>query len=308
MGEGDGSMLAVTVDIEDWYHIPSVTGSPFSQYRDTAEFFSRWEGRFDYLSEPTRRVLGLLEEFGITATFFVVGEVVERYPGLVEEIAGHGHEIACHGLHHACKIDPRTRKPLLTPGEFRTGTTEARRVLEQASGQNVVGYRAPSALIGGWMRDVLEDLGFLYDSSVSRNSLYNKTDGDLGGVTSAPYAPVPRGLGPGGGPRFLEFPWATLDLPGLRLPASGGPFLRFLGARLILRGLRQSLARGPAVFYFHPLDISRETFPAAGKGRPLYWMIKGKVVEDRIRYLLEKLGHVPVKPLRDIAMEMSHGG
>jgi len=55
--------LSITVDIEDWYHIPSVTGSPFSVYRDAPEFFDKWKGRYDYLSEPTKRVLDLLDEF-----------------------------------------------------------------------------------------------------------------------------------------------------------------------------------------------------------------------------------------------------
>jgi len=98
--------LSITVDIEDWYHIPSVTGSPFSVYKDVNEFFEGWTGRrYDYLSlrKPTKRVLDMLDEFDVTATFFVVADVVDHYPGLVEEIVERGHEIGCHGLHHACK-------------------------------------------------------------------------------------------------------------------------------------------------------------------------------------------------------------
>ena len=57
--------LSVTVDIEDWYHIPSVTGSPFSVYKDVEEFFERWNEKYDYLSDPTGRVLDLLDEFDI---------------------------------------------------------------------------------------------------------------------------------------------------------------------------------------------------------------------------------------------------
>ena len=80
--------LSITIDIEDWYHIPSVTASPFSVYKDVNEFFERWKGRYDYLSlrEPTKRVLDLLDEFDIKATFFVVADVVELYPGLVVSI------------------------------------------------------------------------------------------------------------------------------------------------------------------------------------------------------------------------------
>ncbi len=78
--------LSITVDIEDWYHIPSVTGSPFSVYKDVPKFFEKWDGRYDYLTEPTKRVLDMLDEFDINATFFVVADVVEHYPGLVESI------------------------------------------------------------------------------------------------------------------------------------------------------------------------------------------------------------------------------
>ena len=106
--------LSITIDIEDGYHIPSVTGSPFSVYKDVNEFFKGWTGRYDYLSlrKPTKRVLDMLDEFDIKATFFA--DVVDHYPGLVESIAERGHEIGCHGLHHACKIDSKTKEPLMS--------------------------------------------------------------------------------------------------------------------------------------------------------------------------------------------------
>ena len=79
--------LSITIDIEDWYHIPSVTGSPFSVYKDVNEFFEGWTGRrYDYLTAPTKRVRDMLDEYDIKATFFVVADVVEHYPGLVESI------------------------------------------------------------------------------------------------------------------------------------------------------------------------------------------------------------------------------
>ena len=65
--------------------------------------------------------------------------------------------------------------------------------------------------------------------------------------------------------------------------------LRFLGARVIYRGLRQSLRRGHTGFYFHPIDISTDPFPNIGNNRPLYWIVKGEIVERRIRHLLNRL-------------------
>ena len=300
--------LSITVDVEDWYHIPSVTGSPFSVYRDVPEFFEKWNGRYDYLTGPTRRVLDLLDDFDIRATFFVVADVVDHYTGLVEEIVERGHEIGCHGLHHACKIDSKTKEPLMSVKEFEERTRKAKRMLERVCKEGVVGYRAPNALVGGWMLDSLEKMGFKYDSSVCVNSLYNKTDSSLEGVSSYPYYPKKNGLDLEIGNEkvrdFIEFPWAYWNVFGFKIPTSGGPMLRFLGAHVILKGLNQSTKKGHTVFYSHPIDISNEKFPEVGKGRPLYWIVKGKVVEKRIRYILKNLKDVNKVSMRDFAGEM----
>lgn len=290
--------LSITVDVEDWYHIPSVCGSPFSVYKDVNEFFDQWDSRYDYLSEPTQRVLDLLDRFNTKATFFVVADVVGNYPGLVESIAERGHEIACHGLHHTSTIDSKTKEPLVSVEEFEKNTLEAKNILEKVSGQDVIGYRAPNALIGGWMLDSLEKLGFKYDSSVCVNSIYNKTDSTLEGVSTYPYHPLIGSLKSGNKRNILECPWAYYDIGGFKIPTSGGPMLRFLGAHMMLKGLKQSLERGNTVFYFHPIDLSYEKFPQIGKGRPMYWMIKGNIVENRIKYILNSLKGSKILPLK----------
>jgi peptidoglycan/xylan/chitin deacetylase (PgdA/CDA1 family) len=299
--------LSITVDIEDWYHIPSVCGSDFSVYKDVKEFFEKWEGRYDYLSEPTKRVLNILDEFNMTATFFIVADVAEHYPGLIESIAARGHEIACHGADHRCSINPNTKKPLLTIEEFEQSTKEAKRILEKASGQEVIGFRAPNAAVTGQMLDSLRKMGFKYDSSVAVNSLYNKTDSSLNFVSTVPYYPAMGSLEPATTGDLIEFPWSYYDV-GIKIPTSGGPMLRFLGANLILKGIRQSLNRGHTIFYFHPIDICKEEFPKVGKGRPFYWIIKGDIVEQRIRYILRNLDDVKVVPLRDLATKLKPVG
>lgn len=279
--------VAVTVDVEDWYHVPAVTGSPFSKYRDVEEFFKVWNKRYDYVTEPTNRILELLDSLGIRATFFVVADITDRYPGLVEQIAARGHELACHGLHHACKIHPRTKKPLMSPSEFEARTKKAKDLLEQASGREVIGYRAPAAYVAGWMLDSLERLGFRYDSSVAVNSFYNKSDSKLSEVDTRPYYPKRGSLDRGDERRaIVELPWPYYRRV-LKLPSGGGPLLRFLGSTYVLAGLTQSLGRGPTLFYFHPVDISRERFPSSFSWRrPLYWVVKGDIVESRIRRIL----------------------
>jgi peptidoglycan/xylan/chitin deacetylase (PgdA/CDA1 family) len=291
--------LSVTIDIEDWYHVPSVSGSSFSVYKSVNDFFEKWNDRYDYLSEPTKKILDLLDEFNITATFFIVADIAEHYPGLIESIAKRGHEIGCHGAHHTCKLDQKTKKPLMSIEDFETCTIEAKKILEKISATEVIGYRAPNAMVAGWMLDTLEKIGFKYDSSVSVNSLYNKTDSSLKSVSSIPYYPSRGSLEPATNRNFIEFPWSYYDI-GFKIPTTGGPMLRFLGARLILKGLKQSLNRGHTIFYFHPIDISDEKFPHIGRGRPLYWVQKGNNVEKRIRYILNNLKGVKIVPLKDM--------
>lgn len=290
--ESDAPPLAVSVDVEDWYHVPAVTGSPFATYPTVQAFFEAWDEEYDYLTEPTHRTLDLFDEFDMKATFFVVADVVDNYPGLVEEIAERGHEIGCHGLHHATAIDPDTKEPLFDRGEYRERIATAKRKLEDASGQDVTGFRAPNAYVAGWMLDVIEDLGFEYDSSVARNSLFNKTDSALDGVGSRPYVPEPGSLTPGGDRSLVELPWPYWKLGPVSIPTGGGPLIRLFGETVVTQGVAQSLDRGPSSFYFHPIDIARETFPSVGRSRrrPLYWLGKGATAERRIRSLLATVG------------------
>ena len=285
------SQLAVSVDIEDWYHVPAVTGSSFSEYDDVDEFMSEWNEEYDYLTEPTHRTLDLLDTLGITATFFIVADVVDHYPGLVESIAERGHEIGCHGLHHECTINPDTKEPRFSREEYTNHLSRAKQKLEAASGKKVSGYRAPAAYVAGWVIDVLEEVGFNYDSSVSQNSLYNKTDQELGKVETIPYTPKRGTLTPGGNRDVIEIPWPYFDVKIGKIPAAGGPLIRLFGRRIIQAGIEQSLQRGDSVFYFHPVDIARQSFPSVGntRRRPAYWLFKGKRTEARIRTLLSGL-------------------
>jgi peptidoglycan/xylan/chitin deacetylase (PgdA/CDA1 family) len=270
-------MLAITVDVEDWYHQPWITGAPFSKFKDVEEFFSQWTEHYDYLSEPTIRTLDLLDELNTKATFFIVADVVDYCPGLVQQIVDRGHEIACHGLHHACKIHPRTKEPLMSIEEFEARTLQAKKILEEVSGKEVIGHRAPNACISGWMLDSLDKLGFRYDSSISANSFYNKTDSPHKSVTSTPYYPRRGSVEPGDERRILEIPWPYFEF-GLRFPTAGGPLLRLLGAKYITLGLKQSLKRGDTFFYFHPIDISKEKLPwnlplreSTGRSKGISW-------------------------------------
>lgn len=285
---GMDSKIGISVDVEDWYHKPWVTGTSHAEFDSIDAFFEEWNERYDYITDPVNRILDLFDELGIKATFFVVADIVDNYPGLVEGIADRGHEIGCHGLHHECVLDPDTREERFLEQEYYKQIREAKQKLETASGQEVVGFRAPNAYITDWMPTVLEKIGFNYDSSVINNSLYNKTNCDLEGVTSRPYIPQEGSLSPGGDRSFLELPWPYYEVGGYRFPTPGGPLMRLVGKTITKWGLKQSLTRGDTVFYFHPLEISNENLPEFkdNRRRPMYWLFRGLITEYRVRSLL----------------------
>jgi polysaccharide deacetylase family protein (PEP-CTERM system associated) len=211
--------------------------------------FDRVLSRADWDSQPTRveantdRLLTLLAEHGATATFFTLGWVAERYPGLIRRIVSAGHELASHTFWHRKVSASR-------PDEFREEVRRSRALLEDLSGTGVTGFRAPSfSIVPGteWAFDVLLEEGYSYDSSLFpiRRPGY--------GYPSAPDHPYTI-VRPAG--RLLEFPMATLRLLGLRVPAAGGAYLRHFPARLIPAAFRAIERKGvPGMFYVHPWEI-----------------------------------------------------
>ncbi|TLY21199.1 MAG: hypothetical protein E6K68_06785 [Nitrospirae bacterium] len=118
----------MTFDVEDWFQVENLRPifPPPS-----------WETIPRRVTESTRVILRLLAEYEIRSTFFVLGWVAEREPKLVRDIAEAGHEVACHGYGHILPMQ-------LTPVQFRDDILRARHVLQEVSGQEIIGYRAPS--------------------------------------------------------------------------------------------------------------------------------------------------------------------
>lgn len=223
---------AMTIDVEDYFQV-----SAFAPYIARGD----WDSRECRVERNVDRILGLLAEQGTQATFFTLGWVAERYPQLVRHIVEGGHEIASHGYGHERASD-------LSPEAFRADVGRAKALLEDLSGREVLGYRAPSFSIGErnlWAFDVLRDCGYRYSSSVYpiRHDHYGMPD-------SPRFAyPVREGL--------LEVPVTTLRLRGRNLPSSGGGYFRLLPYALS-RWLIEQVNRNDqqsAVFYFHPWEI-----------------------------------------------------
>ncbi len=226
---------AMTVDVEDWFQVQA-----FAKVieRDT------WPSREYRVEANTRLLLQLFAEHDVRATFFVLGWVAQRSPGLVREIQSAGHEIACHGWSHRLVFEQ-------SPDEFREETVRAKHLLENVAGVAVNGYRAATYSITHkslWALDVLLDAGFTYDSSIFpvRHDVYGIPDArTTPGLISAP-----------SGRRIREFPLTTWEIGPLRVPVAGGGYFRLFPQWVIHRGIRaMNRRRAPAVFYLHPWEV-----------------------------------------------------
>jgi len=226
--------LAFTVDVEEWFQVGAFETT-----------FSRtdWPKLESRVEVQTRALLDLLSNLDVTGTFFALGWVAERCPELIRQIVGAGHELGCHGMDHR-------RLFTMQRAEFRDDIRKAKALLEQASGADVVGYRAPSfSLVPEvwWVYEELAAAGFKYSSS-----LYPvKTDHY--GASSAPRTP----FFPLAGNDLVEIPMTVCDLPFRRVPASGGGYFRLLPYRLSVFLIRQgqNQAGVPGLFYMHPWEM-----------------------------------------------------
>ncbi len=281
------NQIALSIDVEDWYHTPAISGSSFAKFKSLGDFFKNWSGRYDYLTDSALETLDLLKQHQIRATFFIVADTVERYPQIVEALQKSNHEIGCHGLHHVSAIDPKTKQPFQSKDEWVEDVSTAKKILEDTFQRKVTGFRAPNAYFGNWMVDELIKLGFEYDSSIAYNMMYNKTNVKLAKIPTTPYFMSSVTLSPTDRKTIVELPWSQFNFLGMPLPAGGAFFYRVLGNTYFKMALHQNLNHGDTMFYFHPLDLTREEFPmTSGKHRPMYWINKGQTTAKRLNKLL----------------------
>lgn len=240
----DAVTNAMTVDVEEYFQVEALRG--LIAERD-------WDRMESRVERSTERVLELFDRHGVKGTFFTLGWVAERHPALVRRIADAGHEVASHGYGHRMITT-------MTPEAFREDVAKAKKLLEDAAGCEVVGYRAPTFSVVGktlWALDVLRDAGYRYDSSI-----YPIVH-DRYGIADYPRAPHRIESGEGRG--MVEVPMTTLRLAGRNVPLGGGGYLRLLPLAYNLFGLKRFERREhrPFVVYFHPweLDAWQPRFP-----------------------------------------------
>lgn len=190
----------------------------------------------------------MFDRHGVQGTFFVLGWVAQRHPGLVREIADRGHEIGCHSFAHRLIYN-------MTPAEFRADTRRALRAIEDACGVRPRVYRAPSFSITKrslWALEILVECGFTHDSSIF--PLRHDRYGIPGFGSNARTIETPAGP-------IIEVPIATATLSERTVvPVGGGAYLRLLPYRYTAAGIRRIIEthRQPACIYFHPWELDSD--------------------------------------------------
>lgn len=233
----------LSVDVEDWFQVGA-----FENVIDR----DSWDSLSGRVERNVEAILELFARCDVQATFFTLGWVAQRHGPLMRRIVAAGHELASHGWDHA-------RVFTLGREAFAADVERARKVLEDAAGVAITGYRAPSFSIDQrtpWAYSVLAEQGYAYSSSVA------PITHDHYGWREAPRFAF-RPLAWSG---LVEIPVTTAHFAGKRVAAGGGGFFRVLPYAFSRWAIRQvnSQDRRPAVFYFHPWEIDPSQPRVAG--------------------------------------------
>lgn len=265
----DSILNAFTVDVEDYFHV-----SAFSSHVAIKD----WNHLESRVVANTHRILELLNHQQVRGTFFVLGWVADKYPGLVREIHSAGHEIGSHSYYHQLVYQ-------MTPEDFREDLLLSCKVLEEITGEKITSYRAPSFSITQqslWALDILIEEGIEIDSSIFpvRHDVY--------GIPGAEVRPhqLQRKHG-----KIWEFPGTACQVLGLDLPVGGGGYFRILPKQWTFSQLEAINRRHkrPFNFYIHPweIDPQQPRISATWKSHFRHYTNLGKT-ESRLRELMTR--------------------
>lgn len=198
--------------------------------------------------DNTMRLLDLFAEYRSRATFFILGEVAKKYPELIKNIAGQGHELGIHGYSH-------TRYTSLSREALREEIRMSKSLVEEISGQAVVGHRAPEFSIGrdnAWVLEILKDEGIEYDSSIFPVGLGRY--GWPGFINEIGWFPLNDGR------KIIEVPLTTCRMLGKQVPVGGGGYLRMFPFALTNHAFKKIQDQRPVNVYLHPYEIDPPPF------------------------------------------------
>ncbi|MEM3062283.1 MAG: polysaccharide deacetylase family protein [Nitrososphaerota archaeon] len=234
-------MNILGIDFEDWYH-PKLIQNHLGDKK-----------KVPIVINGIDKIIDWLRKTDTNATFFVVGELLEFKPEILDKILAGGHEIGFHTMHHTGLDTPFYRE------KFQE---ELERFNRLTSGKSK-GFRAPTFSLDfstAWAIDMLESSGYIYDSSIIpvKSYLYGIPNGEL-----APYRIKSDRLdrdSPDG--KIIEFPLLTTTIFGKRIPAAGGFYVRTLPIGWIYNAISKYEKDGiPATMYIHSWELLPELMP-----------------------------------------------
>lgn len=256
---------AFSIDLEDWFCVRNLS-SIFP--------FSEWSRQSLRVEQNAMRLLEILDRHSVKSTFFVLGWIAEKVPGLVRTIAQAGHEIATHGYGHLQATG-------VTPAEFENDVAKSLEVLRQIVPAKVLGFRAPSFSITRktlWAFDILMKYGIRYDSSIFPVGFHpdygiKNTQLSIYKINDSLY----------------EFPMSCFKFLGATVPCCGGGYFRLFPYAVTRYGIQQCNRESrPAVFYVHPWEIDAQQ-PRVKNIKPFkrfrHYVNLGKT-EERLHRLL----------------------
>ena len=239
----EGPVLLVTIDVEDWFQVEN-----FKNYIP----FADWPHKDLRVEKNTHCLLDLFDEAGIKATFFILGWVAERIPGLVREIHSRGHEVASHGYNHILCSQQSLK-------DLEQDLSKTKKLLEDIMGFPVLGYRAPSFSISDEILKVVEACEHLYDSSFNSfrmNSRYGQLTVTPAGKNKKNSK---RGIPLKISDHLYEIPISNIKYRNCVLPWGGGGYFRLIPLPLFKKGVQHIAKRDNSyVFYVHPWEIDSE--------------------------------------------------
>jgi len=225
----------VTFDVEEWYSA-NYTSVDASQFNDSA----------GHLEKNVDRLLEICAQHSIKATHFIVGDIATNKPHIVKKIHRAGHEVASHSYKHEVVFR-------MTPAEFKEDLRVSCDLLEQITGEKVLGFRAPSWSVNkntlAWFYPILHEQGLLYSSSVfpGKTFLYG-----IPGFPETILQPVIDGIKQ----PVWEIPQTLFSFLGKKFGFSGGFYLRALPGWFVAKMVKSKNEQAKNVFlYLHPREI-----------------------------------------------------
>ena len=228
------------IDFEDWFH-PELVQKYISKENHEPKIINGIE-----------KILELLRKKECNATFFVVGELLESKPELLDLILDNGHEIGFHTMKHN-RIDSLDFKNIFE--------TEIKKFHVLTNGKSR-GFRAPSFSLNqksSWLINVLENNNYIYDSSIvpAKTSLYGMPNAEI-----KPYTITSNSLEKNSNGKITEFPILVTKFLGKTIPAGGGFYLRTLPMKIIINAIKNYEKKNiPATFYIHSWELTPEFMP-----------------------------------------------